>query len=173
MQWSSHSKKVASLITRPGAFRCKCSLRVLRLPPSIQKHACEANWEFWIDCEWLFVSLCDPVISCGLVLGAVPPSPQDSRESLQHPQPSPAALLHNHGCTRNRDRKLMNEWHNPIDSFRKCRFAELEVLHTISLKSECGYVVHKWRKLWLVSKLAGYSSCAKAIEVSLRLYPHT
>lgn len=162
MQGSSHSKKVdhqtwglSVQMFSPGAPASSLNMRF---------HACEANWEFWIDCEWLFVSLCDPVISCGLVLGAVPPSPEDSRESLQHPQPSQAALLHNHGCTRNRDRKLMNEWHNPIDSFRKCSFHwNLSVV----------YVVHKWRKLWLVWKLAGYSSSAKAIEVSLRLYPRT
>lgn len=38
--------------------------------------------------EWLFVSLCGPVINCRLVQGVTPPSPSPRRDSwagLQHP----------------------------------------------------------------------------------------
>lgn len=79
----------------PGRSDAKLSLAA-RLPPSIQKQARESNWKLYIDRERLFVSLCDPAISCGLVVGVAPPSPEDSREKLQQPLHSQAALLHDH-----------------------------------------------------------------------------
>lgn len=36
------------------------SLQVVRLPPTVQRHAHEANWQRRCECEWLFVSQCWP-----------------------------------------------------------------------------------------------------------------
>lgn len=67
----------------PGAFLVLSW--VLGFLPQSKKHACETNWELYIDGERLLVSLCSPAISCGLVSGVALPSPEDSRERLQQP----------------------------------------------------------------------------------------
>lgn len=45
-QWLAllpHSDEVAGSI--PGAVLCGVATRVLQLPPTVQKRACEVNWE--------------------------------------------------------------------------------------------------------------------------------
>lgn len=77
VQWSSHSETGANSITRPRGLSVQMfspGAPASSLSPKTCMHACEAQWEFWIYCEWLFLSLCDPVISCGLVQGVAPPS---------------------------------------------------------------------------------------------------
>lgn len=68
---------------------CVGSLRVLHLPPAVQKHAREMNRELEIvhtcvcEYEWLYVFQCGPAMNCQLVQGVTPSLAHDSWNGLQ------------------------------------------------------------------------------------------